>query len=153
MLKINGPLSFVLVGLLIAAFFYSILLNIRTYYENFIPSILVYEATLLVPDFKTGEDTIIQYNREINANFIAQYYVEVKNALTGENVCEGSGSASYTIEDVLTPPILFSWYVNSDCVTKIPEGQYFVEAVHIIEQEHENSIHVTTISNIFNVTP
>ena len=153
MLKINGPLSFVLVGLFIAIFVYSLFLNVRTYYERFIPNLPVFEATLLVPDFKTGEDAVVQYHRDITASFIGQYFVEVKSAETGKMVCHGEGEGSYTPEDHLYPPIFFSWYVNSECVTSIPPGQYFVETVHVINQEDKPEDHYTTISNIFTVTP
>lgn len=150
MLKISGPLSYVLMGLLIAALIYSAFLNFRDHFSTFFPNPPIFTSSLLVPDFKVGENPPIQYNRKIRATFQGLYYVEVKNALTGESACTGNGSSVYSTSDVINPTVDLDWYANKECSIELQAGQYFIETNFIIRTENK-SMFYSNISNIFNV--
>ena len=154
MLKLNGPLSYILVGLFSAIIIYSLFLNVKSYMDDFIPSPPLIEAIVNVPNFEFGTIPIISYQRTIYAQFRGIYYVEVKNSLTGETVCDGQGSAVYTVNDKISPNITLDWYINEKCSERLTVGQYYLDTSYVMDVEGNNAKRFYSHeSNIFTVTP
>ena len=80
-----------------------------------------------VPDFVTGTNPTIEFERTIKRSALGDWLVEVQLVTGGfYNKCSGSGTANYKPEDRLPDPVDFGWFVGG-CLD-IPPDTYRLEA-------------------------
>ena len=81
---------------------------------------------IAIPDFRTGEDPTISYDRTILQPFFGRWFAEINRVGTSraDLACEGSGTRSYTPGDPLPDPVTLSWLMQKDC--HLMPGQYQV---------------------------
>jgi len=103
----------------------------------------VFYASVFVPDFKRGENPLVDYENTKYLPFKAVYRVEVKNT-KGSVVCVGSninrGMTDYTPDDILDPyKTTFSWFVDTlidpiavrgrkchEVLAELPPQEYYI---------------------------
>lgn len=121
-----------------------------------VPAAQFFEPVQLnVPDFQSGEDPIIFYDRIIHQEFTADWVVEVQNIQsdgTPVAVCTGTGHNIYQPEKGLPEAgSTLEWFVGAPCYTS--PGSYRLVANWIIDRpETVGNVSTRLVSNVFQVT-
>ena len=108
---------------------------------------------LYVPDFASGTDPQIVYDRTIKQAFHVIWSVNVQKILDSgfANVCTNLGSADFTPELKLPPDgITLNKFVGKDCSLK--EGKYRIYVTWTVLRQSYSNVRLNLISNVFTVS-
>lgn len=156
LLSILHKLSYVVIGLSLALFLYSAYIEIDTAFYMNQPIENIFISSVVVPDFKVGDNPIVQYERTIKHTFVGDFHVEVKSADDGITICSGNGiDIRYEKGELLNKNITsFDWYVGNKCSLSplLLPGQYYLETNYLISMEGFPNRYLTTKSNVFTVS-
>lgn len=101
----------------------------RTVYEWTLPvTRWVDFSAIEIPDYAVGEDPMMENHRAVYKPILVDYAVEITNAETGEEVCQGGGKGIQ-----MQPTETDTWkgamsrFIQNKCHTKLPPGRYFAE--------------------------
>lgn len=151
--SMQGPISYTLMGLTLAI---SIFLGYTAYQRQAYlatPITEIFIADVIVPDFKTGENPQVVYDRKIEQTFLGGFTVEVKEASTGKTVCSGgSTNLLYEKDEQLPTNTSLTWYISDPCSLKLEPGQYYLDTNYVIQIEGFPNRYYTTKSNVFTVS-
>lgn len=107
-----------------------------------------------VPDFQTGGDPTLIYDRTVLEEFDGFWIVEVQRQTASglwTTVCSGSGVNSYSPSEIIeNNTVTWSWYVGTRCV--VPEGSYRLRTTYTLARSGWPPKRVFNLSNEFNVT-
>lgn len=119
------------------------------------PTSSIFAADVIVPDFRAGENPLVDYNRSIRRSFVGDYEVEVKQLNGAATFCTGNAeNISYKKDEPLDPSIAsLSWYVYNACSMRLIPGKYYLETNYTIHIPNESTRYMTTNSNVFTVSP
>lgn len=112
---------------------------------------------LYVPDFKSGEDPLLFYDRDIRKPFQGFWVVEVerREATPSEDrffaACTGNGINSYEPTDYIDPEkVTWSWFIGEPC--KVGPGVYRMVVTWDMKAEGQDRVkRYKRLSNVFTV--
>lgn len=124
-------------------------------YELHKPVEWIFEAHLIVPDFKSGENPAIDYERTIWEDFRASPLVEIKNASDGTTECRTDDPVEYSYErgeKMKAKNKNLQWYTQASCLALMPPGEYYVETNYILKRTNLPDRSYTVRSNVFKIS-
>lgn len=128
----------------------------RQYRASIPPNAWIAISEIFVPDFKTGEDPLIIYDRTIRQDFPGMWVVEIQREQPGalfSPACVGSGVTDYRTDVVLPDRrVSLSWFMGrDDCY--LPPGRYRIRATWTIQLPEWPEKKTTYTSALFTVSP
>ena len=106
-------------------------------------------------DSIAGAEIIMEVDREIHRNFIADWSVNVRRWVGGHwtLICTARGTSDYRPEAALPDPLTLSWWTDGQCAS-MREGRYLVSTIWTIRGAGglPNKT-IQTASNVFTVLP
>jgi len=123
-------------------------------FENSLPVSTIFTSQVSVPDFVSGTDTLVVYNRTIYQTFTGNFSVELKNT-NNLTECYGFGeNILYEKNEQIDPKkFTLSYYIAApeSCIMNLDPGQYYLITNYTIRLDNFPPKQLTTHSNIFNV--
>lgn len=113
--------------------------------------------SIYVPDFVSGTNPMMTYDRRIIEEFQGFWVVEVQqhDGATGAFVlrCSGSGVNDYEPGDYIPENVVtWSWFIGKPC-TELPPGDYRLRTSWILKRPAWPEKQVVAYSNMFKVLP
>ena len=142
--------SYIFIGLMVAAAMYSTYTSVKSEIYMLQPIANVFEAHLVVPNFKIGDDPSVNYTRSIRRELFIRATSQVIEVKSGFPVCVRNDNAYlYPSKPFDTTSLHISYYMQGCMPLKL--GQYYISSDLQISIEGLPDRRVTLTSNVFDV--
>lgn len=156
--RLGSKLGQLFAGLVVAMVLFSFGQWALWLYRSNLPVSNIFTASVAVPDFYSGDNPLVTYDREIKESFLGDFTVEVKGITTNTSECTGGlPGVAYDKGELTDPKITtLRWYVvphtgKGPCLENLKPGQYYLETNYTIRVRDWPERYLRTTSNVFNV--
>lgn len=149
---IGKVVSFTLAGLVAAFMMHTAYEYVRYDIYLYKPMSQIFEGHVVVPDFKVGDDPVVDYTRTIHSNFYLRATNQVIDAVTGIPACTRQAAVfMYPNKKIDTSKLHMSYFLGTCPPLKV--GQYYIAISLDLIVDQFPDRHTTIVSNIFHVLP